>query len=101
MGIGPQIGGNVAALNITAAVAIKATPGTVFRITVSTPGSAGNLVINDNTQTGGTNTAANQILSVPFGSLTAGQVITLEWPCANGITVSAVPTGGVFAMTYS
>jgi hypothetical protein len=100
MGLGPQIGGNGAALNITAAVVLKATPGTLFRVTVSTIGSAGALTLNDNTALTG-NVAANQIVSIPFGSLTAGQVITLEWPCAAGIVVSAVTTGGVFAATFS
>jgi hypothetical protein len=47
--------------------------------------------------------AGNQILSVPFGSLTAGQVIAPEFPCLNGILVSGVPTGGspVYAISYN
>jgi hypothetical protein len=100
MGLGPQPGGNATALNVTAAAVIKATPGTLFRVAVSAPGSAGALTLNDNTALTG-NAAANAIVSIPYGSLAAGQIITLDWPCAAGIVVSAVPTGGVFAATFS
>lgn len=46
----------------------------------------------------------NQIVTIPFGALTIGEVIPLEWPCLNGILVSAVPTGGTtpsYAIAYS
>lgn len=88
--------------NITAAVVVKAAPGHIAKIIVQTVPSAGNLTINDNAATGGTNTIANQILSLAFGSLTAGQVIDLSnWPCKTGITISSVGTGGVYAVSYT
>jgi hypothetical protein len=100
MGLGPQPGGNSTVLNITAAGVIKASPGTVFTITVAAAGSAGVLTLNDATTTGAAS-AANTIMSVPFGSINAGDPITLSWPCLVGIVVSAVTTGGVFAISYS
>lgn len=94
------LGGTSRALNVNAAAVIKATPGAIMRIFVETVGSGGALTINDNNATSGNN-AANQIYTAANTALTAGQVITLECPCATGITVSAVTTGGVFAVTYS
>ena len=96
-----QPGGNKSALNITAASVVKATNGIVFTITTSTAGTAGDLVLNDYNALGAGNTAANQIIAIPFGSLADGGVLTLKWPCATGITVSAVPTGWVGAISYS
>ncbi len=96
-----QPGGNKSTLDITAATVVKATNGILFTIATSTAGSAGDLVINDNNATGATNVATNQIISIPFGTLTAGSVVTLKWPCATGITISAVPTGWVGAVSYS
>lgn len=87
--------------NVTAATVVKLTPGTLYRIVVQVAPTAGNLVVNDNAATGGSNTIANQILTVAFGSLAAGQVIEVQWPCLTGITISSVGTGGVFAVAYS
>ena len=95
-----QPGGNKSSLNISAAAVVKATNGIVFRITTSTAGSAGDLVLNDVATVAGA-AATNQIVSIPFGSLAAGSVVTLKWPCATGITISAVPTGWVGAVSYS
>jgi hypothetical protein len=52
--------------------------------------------LNDNNVTGGTNTIANQILTA---TMTAGQALTPRWPCALGITASAV--SGTFSLTFS
>jgi hypothetical protein len=93
-------GGDRTTFNITAAAVIKPAPGTLMRINVIAPGTAGSLTFNDCTTTGAA-TAANEIYTVPFGSLSAGEVITLEWPANAGITVSAVPTGGAFAVAYA
>src|SRR6185437_5142804 len=80
-----QDGGSSSSLNVTAAKVIKATAGRLRRITVSDPGTtSGALTVNDCATTGAA-AAANQIVSIPFGSLTAGQVINLDWPCAVGI----------------
>ena len=87
-------GGISSTLNVTAAAVIKAAPGRLCKIHVVAPGTTGGaLTINDLTTTTGS-AASNTILSVPFGSLTAGQVIALDWPCLVGIAVTAVPTGG-------
>jgi hypothetical protein len=99
-----NIGGANAALNVTAAKVIKATPGSVMRVIVQVVPSAGSLTLNDNNATGGTNVAANQIFTALFGTtplLVAGTVITLECPCLTGITVSSVGTGGVYTITYN
>jgi|GEM_PF-3048092 len=93
-------GGYRTTLNLTAAQVIKGGSGTLYRITVIAPGTSGALTVNDATSVGSA-TATNEILSVPFGSLTAGQVMTLEWPANTGITVSAVPTGGAFSVAYA
>jgi hypothetical protein len=94
-------GGRTAVLNVAAAAAIKTGPGTLVRIVVVVAPTANNLTVNDNNVTGGTNVAANTILDVAFGALTKGQVITLEWPCAVGITISSVGTNGVYAVSYT
>lgn len=91
-------GGGSAGLNITAAAVIKATPGILYRINVVAPGTVGSLVINDCATTGAA-TAANTIISIPFGSLPV--TIPLGWPCAVGIVVSAVTTGGQFTISFS
>ena len=95
-----QPGGNKSALDVTAAAVVKSTNGILFSITTSTAGTAGDLVLNDVATVAGA-AAANQIISIPFGSLAAGSVVTLKWPCSTGIVVSAVPTGWVGAVSYS
>jgi hypothetical protein len=85
-------GGAQSALNVTAAAVIKASPGTVMRIVVVAAGSGGNLTVNDVCTTGAA-AAANEIFTMAQSALSVGQVITLEFPVKNCITVSAVPTG--------
>ena len=91
-------------LNITAAAVVKATPGRISKIVVVAPGTtSGNLTVNDSATVAGAS-AANTILDTPFSDLTAGQVIDLgNWPCVNGIVISAVPGAGspIFAVSYS
>lgn len=86
-------GGNSAALNVTAAIVLKAAPGFLGKVVCVT---AGSLTLNDNSALTG-NSAANEIWS---GSMTAGQVLQLDWPCGTGITVSAVTTA-VLSISYS
>lgn len=93
------------ALNVTAAKVIKATPGRIARIVVLSAGTtSGSFTINDNNQTGGTNTAANQIFTIAFNGtgVAPGAVFALDFPCKVGITVSAVPSAGspVIAISY-
>jgi len=78
---------------VTAAEVVKAVGGTLVSIIVDNPGSGGALTLNDVATVGGAG-SGNQILSVPFGNLTAGQVMTIFYPAKTGIVVSAVPSGG-------
>ena len=93
-------GGNNAVLNILNAQVIKTAPGILVRILVVTPGSSGNLTLNDCANVGDA-TSANEINTIAAASLTPGQTILLNWPCAVGITISSVPVGGAFASTFS
>lgn len=92
----PILTGNTA-LNVTAAAVISASPTTLRKLIVSAPGTVGNLVLNDTDDLGSV-AAANQIVSIPFGSLVAGQIINLDWPCYTGLVVSAMTTGGVVSI---
>ncbi len=95
--------GNTATYNVTAAAVIKATAGRVWRIVVIAPGTTGGvLTLNDCAATADA-AIGNEIFSVGFAGLTAGQVITLEWPCRVGIVVSAVPSGGspIYAVSWA
>lgn len=87
-------GGISAAYGITAAAVITSGPAVACTLTCQVPGS---IVLNDNNATGGSNSISNQIISV---SMTAGQVIKLNWSCATGITASSV-TSGTFSLTFS
>lgn len=78
-------GGISAALDVTAPTVIKSAPGVLASVVCVVAGSA---TIND-TATTAAATTANQIWS---GSMVAGQVLVLNWPCGTGITVSAVTT---------
>jgi len=91
---------NSTALNQSAAAVIKATPGILCRVVIGTVGTAGSLTFNDIDTVGGA-AAANQIVSLAYGDLTAGQVIDLEFPCKTGIVLSAIPTGGVISVSYA
>jgi hypothetical protein len=68
-------------LNITAATVVKATPGRLVKISVTTAGAAG--TANDCITTGAA-AAANLIAAIPA----AVGVISLDWPCAVGITIT-------------
>lgn len=90
--------GSVGKYNVTAATVIKATPGRLVRISVSTAPTAGTLSANDCATTGAA-AVANQIVSIAFGSVTAGQQIYMDWPCATGIVVNP-GTGGVVSVSF-
>lgn len=90
----PRYGGVNEKLNVTAATVIKATPGTVFRVSVTTAGSAAGSVYDAATTAG--DVAANLVASIPDSV----GVIDLTWPCATGILV--VPgTGQTVSVSYS
>lgn len=93
-------GGSRMAFNITAIGQIKNAPGKLRRLFVITAASAGTLVINDVNSTG-TAAIGNEVAAYPNALLTAGATITVDAPCANGITISGTwPTGLVLAASY-
>jgi hypothetical protein len=94
-----QLGGATTGYNLTTAAVIKAAPAILARLVVQTVG-AGTLTLNDCTTTGAAS-IANQIYSIPATSLAAGQTITLNWPCAVGLTASAVPAGGAYSLSFT
>ena len=85
----------LSSLDITTALAVKATPGYISKIVVITAGSGAGSV-NDCASTGSVSNPGNQIFSIPN---TAG-VYALDWPCANGICVSPGSGGQVVAVSY-
>jgi hypothetical protein len=87
------------ALNVTAAAVIKAGAGRLAKVIIVVVGSAGSLTLNDCATTGAA-AAGNQIITVPFGSLTVGQVLALDVPITTGLVISAIPTGGQVTITY-
>jgi hypothetical protein len=102
--LGVQNGGRSAALNQTAAAVIKAGPGRIRKIIIIDPGTtSGAFTLNDCLTTGAA-AAANVVWTQAYNAALAvkGQVITLDWPCATGIVLSAVPGGGtpIIAVSY-
>lgn len=87
-------------LNLTAAAALKSTPGSFATIIVVKTGTAGSLTINDSATVAGAN-AANTIFTALFSALTVGQILEIDVPCFTGVTVSAVPTASQFTVTYN
>lgn len=77
----PREGGSQSQLDITAATVVKATPGTLYRVSVTTAGSAAGAAYDASATSG--DIAANLIASIPDSV----GVIELVWPCANGILI--------------
>lgn len=93
-------GGSRMAFNITAIGQIKNTTGRLRKLFVITAASAGTLVIND-VNSAGTAAIGNEVAALPNTLLTAGAIITLDAPVANGITISGTwPTALVLAASY-
>jgi hypothetical protein len=90
----PRYGGNASNLNISTATVVKAYPGTLFRISVTTAGSAAGSAYDAATTAG--NVAANLIASIPN---TVG-TYELEWPCGTGILIDP-GTGQVLSVAYA
>ncbi len=90
----PREGGSLNNLNITAATLVKATPGTLYRVSVTVAGSAAGSAYDFGATTG--QGAANLIAAIPN---TVG-VIELVFPCNTGILI--VPgTGQTVSVSYS
>jgi len=80
-----------------AAAVVKGSAGRLVRISV-TATITGNLTVNDAATTG-TAAAANLVYSAVTPA--AGTVIYLDWPCANGIVVSAGSSNtGIISVSY-
>jgi hypothetical protein len=90
----PRPGGSNSLLNITAATVVKATPGTLFNISVTVAGSAAGSA-SDVATTGGV-AAANKIFDIPN---TVGSYV-LTWPCKVGIVITP-GTGQTVSVAYS
>lgn len=84
---GPQVGSISSMPNITTPVLLKATPGTLFAITVVAPGTAAGGFYDCNAvAAAGTST---QVAPIPT---TGGPLFLFEWPCQYGIVV--IPGAG-------
>ena len=93
-GISPGLPGGVqAAYNITGPQVIKPAKGVLCKISVQAAVTA--ITINDCSATGNA-AITNQIYTNT--ALAVGDVVELDWPCATGITVSALT--GTISMTF-
>lgn len=90
----PRPGGSASVLNVTAATVVKAAPGTIYTVVVTTPGSAAGSVHDVLTTAGAT--ASNLVFDIPN---TAG-VYSLTFPCAVGIVVTP-GTGQVLSVAFA
>ncbi len=91
----PGPGGALSALEISTTTVVKAAPGVLFRVSVTTAGSAAGAVY-DAATTGG-NIAANLIGTI--ANTVTAQPLEFLWPCQTGILV-VPPTGGVVSVSY-
>lgn len=87
---------------ITGALVVKAAAGRAVTLIVIAPGTAGAITLNDTNTIGGAS-AANEFFTMAWNNaaFTIGNRIALNWPCASGITVSAMTTGGQVALAYA
>jgi hypothetical protein len=91
----PRFGGSASSLNInTSATVVKALPGTLWTVSVTTAGSAPGSV--HDVATTGAAAAANLVYDIPN---TVG-VYSLYWPCKVGIVVTP-GTGQVLSVAYA
>lgn len=87
-------------LNVSATGVIKAGSGRLVRVNVVTAGTTTVTTFNDAATTGAA-AAGNVIHTIPAANMTAGASILLDWPCANGIVISALSTSAVLAISYT
>ena len=93
-GVSPGLpGGTASACNLTSAQVIAATSSILNKVSCITGGT---LTLNDCATTGAA-AASNEFFNCV---MTAGQVISLDWPCFAGIVASVV-TSGNFALSFS
>lgn len=92
------IGGQKSALNLAAgANLVKAGAGRIVQINVNTAGTGGSFAVHDSATTGAA--AASNLVWEGSATTAQGDVVSLNFPCANGIVVT-VPTAGVVAVSY-
>lgn len=94
--LAPAAGGNLSKLDISTTTVIKATPGVLAAISVTTAGTAAGGAYDAATTSG--NTAANLIGNIAATATAAPLVF--QWPCLTGILI-VPPTGGVVSVSYS
>lgn len=99
------IGGSQSALNVTAAALIFAGPVRLCKIVILAPGStSGAFTFNDIDTLAGA-AAGNAFFSIAYNAANnvAGAVFNVDWPCAKGLVLSAVPGGGspILAISYT
>jgi hypothetical protein len=99
-GYDQTIGGTQTAINITAPALINPRRCILWTVHIIAPGTAGVLTLNDCATLAAAN-ESNQITSISFANLSAGQLIPLKWPVQSGIVVSAVPTGAAINFAYN
>lgn len=92
---GPLPGGSLSKLDITTTTVVKAAPGLLASISVTTAGSAAGAVYD---AASGSGTAAELIGTID-NAVTAAPLV-FNWPCQTGILV-VPPTGGTVAIAYS
>ena len=97
-----QGGGVNSVLNVTQATAVATGARRLRKISIVSGGSTSGFTVNDAaTTTAATTSGSTQSNVIWFANTTAvtaivnaGGVINFDWPCTNGITVSAVPSAG-------
>ncbi len=96
-GIGPGSGGGNRTLNVTVATVIKAAPGTLYSVSVTTAGNAAGGAY-DTTTTG--EVSAATLIGTIADTVTTQPLNFNAWPCLAGIVI-VPPTGGVVAVAFS
>ena len=91
--------GTSSMLDLTTATVVKATPGRVAKVTVLAVATAGTFGVYDTTTTGAAATS-NAIVQYTASWPAVGTIITLNWPCANGIVVNP-GTSGAVSVSYA
>lgn len=95
----PRPGGSLSALSVSAKTAIKATGGTVYRVVILQAATAGTVGVFDAATTGAA-IGSTAIYEVSASWPAPGTVLTLEFPCRNGIVVDP-GTGGAVSVSYA
>jgi hypothetical protein len=80
---------------VNAAGVIRASPGRLVRIIITTAGSAATLTVNDNASA-----ASGAVLFAAPGNAAQGSIYLIDEPCENGIYLTP-GTGQVLNVTHS